>query len=819
VELFKQDDLSSGLKRILMERVKYRVWWFIFLGSLLFCFLTPLVQAKTHLERANEYAVKSEEFFNEAVSEYYLALDEPGADIHQIQFLLGKLYYEHGRFEKSREILSSLYSQKKDDFLVAKLLALSYYKTGNYTRALVIFDKNENSTDQEFLYYYGQTCEKKSLFDKAVRAYSQIKEGKYLSLAEKRILLIDAGTKLATVDDIEDPYLKNLIKTSPDSAEYPNAGAIVLLDDEWLEILSDGTAVQTTHFMVKILNERGKHYGEVELDYDSTYETIEIEYARTIEPEGKVVSVGDKHIRDVSRYLEYPLYSNARVRIVSMPEVTWGAIIEYKMKKYINKLVNGENFSFQYGIQGYEPCLNRKLKMSVPSAYKLHIKSYNPGFISFPADLSPRVRALTDRTEYELRFSNIPEIIEEPSMPPWVEVVPSLSFSSFDSWQMIGDWWEDLADHKMELDEVIKAKVEDLIQDKETTEEKAASIYHWVAEKIRYIAVEYGEAGFEPHEVSEVFKNKYGDCKDQTVLLISMLRYAGISAYPVLISTRGNWRLDDNFPALFFDHAMVLAKIGEAPVFLDPTGETVSFGDLPRSDQNRKALILAEGKAEIETIPLFSADHNKFILKMNLRINEDETIWGTRQIFTFGEYDQGQRWWIKYTKPALIKEQLKSVINNFSPGGEMLDYHISKMEELGQPIEITVEFKGPKFLTSLGEERLIPVLGGVSADFVSRRKRNYPLDFGVLRESRTLIQIKLPDSLTVKYLPPPIIKDTQWFTYINKYTFSNSCIFFEELMSDKVTRISVDEYIQYKAAYEELARQTDKQVVLSKVTP
>ncbi|GAH75065.1 unnamed protein product, partial [marine sediment metagenome] len=271
----------------------------------------------------------------------------------QIQFLLGKLYYEHGRFEKAVGILSSLYAQEKEDFLVAKLLALSYYKTANYTHALVIFDKNQHSTDQEFLYYYGQTCEKKSLFDKAINIYSQIKEGKYLSLAKKRILLINAGMKLATVDGIEDPYLRNLIKTSPGSADYPNAGAIVLLDDYQLKILSDGTAVQTTHFMVKILNERGKHYGEVELGYDSTYETIEIDYARTIEPEGKVVSVGDRHIRDVSRYLGYPLYSNARVRIVSMPEVTWGAIIEYKAKKYINKLINGENFSFQYGIQGY----------------------------------------------------------------------------------------------------------------------------------------------------------------------------------------------------------------------------------------------------------------------------------------------------------------------------------------------------------------------------------------------------------------------------------------------------------------------------------
>ncbi len=101
---------------------------------------------------------------------------------------------------------------------------------------------------------------------------------------------------------------------------------------------------------------------------------------------------------------------------------------------------------------------------------------------------------------------------------------------------------------------------------------------------------------------------------------------------------------------------------------------------------------------------------------------------------------------------------------------------------------------------------------------VSREKRSYPLDFGVLEESKILIQIKLPHNLTVKYLPPPVIKDTKWFTYINKYTFSDSTVYFEELMCDKDTRISVDEYREYKEVYELLARETDKQVVLSKVS-
>jgi hypothetical protein len=137
-----------------------------------------------------------------------------------------------------------------------------------------------------------------------------------------------------TVEDITDPYIRDLIKTSPGQAEYPDAGAIVLLNEETFRILSDYTAIEELHILIKILNDRGKaKYGEVKLGYDSTYEKIEIEYARTIKPDGTIISVGAKHIRDISEYPEYPLYSNARLRIISMPELTEGAVIEYKAIK------------------------------------------------------------------------------------------------------------------------------------------------------------------------------------------------------------------------------------------------------------------------------------------------------------------------------------------------------------------------------------------------------------------------------------------------------------------------------------------------------
>lgn len=775
-----------------------------------------MVVATTHLELANEYAAQSEKFFEKAVSEYNLALEEPEADKFEINFLLGKLYYGHGRFEEAIQTLLPLYEKERENFALTKLLVFSYFKNGDYTDALAIFEKNKDSDDEEFLYLYGSTCEKQNLFYQAIEIYQRIKGVEYRKLAEERISYINAQTKALTVEDITDPYIRDLIKTSPGQVEYPDAGAIILFNEETFRILSDYTAIEELHILIKILNDRGKaKYGEIKLGYDSTYEKIEVEYARTIKPDGEIISVGAKHIRDISEYPEYPLYSNARLRIISMPELTEGAVIEYKAIKYINKLINGKEFCENYPIQGFEPYLNQRVNLIIPDGYNVNIESYNPGYVEYALSFSPQIERVEDGTKYTWEFNNVPEIISEPSMSPYIEITPYLCISSLNDWQEVYNWWGSLVVDKINIDEAIEEKTQELIKDKNTQEEKAKAIYHWVASKIRYVGVEYGEAGFEPHYATEIFKNKYGDCKDQTMLLISMLRYAGISAYPVLIGTKGSYLLDEEFPTLIFNHAICLAKVGEKLVFLDPTAETTSFGDLPGGDQDRKVFVFYEKEGKIQKTPLFAPEHNKAYISLSIDIHEDETISGTREINTFGEYDQGQRYWLKYTKPVLIEEALKSTVNSLSPGGKLLSYEISDIEDLNHPIEIKMEFEGPIFLTKAGEDRLVPQLGGFSTSLVSRDKRSYPIDFRTLDEFEVMVKIKLAENLTVKYLPPPIVQETPWFTYLNKYSFSQRVISFEESFIHKRTLVIPEEYEEYKKICEDLARQADKQVVLN----
>ena len=246
--------------------------------------------------------------------------------------------------------------------------------------------------------------------------------------------------------------MRKRIESSPSQREYPDASSIYLLIDENIELTPDDRQITEFHYCLKILNDRGKEkFAEIELPYDSTYERLELEYARTIMPDGTVVTVGDKNIRDVSVYLNFPLYSNARVRIISMPEVVPGACIEYKAKIIRSKLPN-KGFDSIYLLQADEPILLERSRISIPEDRSLKHKVVNGVYNTFGFDLTPLMAEDGGKKIYSVEFKDVPAIMPEPFMPHLSRVDPYVIFSTFENWQDIYSWWKDLYVDKISED-------------------------------------------------------------------------------------------------------------------------------------------------------------------------------------------------------------------------------------------------------------------------------------------------------------------------------------------------------------------------------
>ena len=140
------------------------------------------------------------------------------------------------------------------------------------------------------------------------------------------------------------------------------------------------------------------------------------------------------------------------------------------------------------------------------------------------------------------------------------------------------------------------------------------------------MSLSFGVGRYQPHAASEIFANKYGDCKDKHTLLESMLASIGIEADPVLINS---WRkLDEEVPSPSqFDHVISYVEPAKMKLWLDTTPEVAPFGLLSFQIRGKKALwVSLKGKPQIIETPPNSPVPNEQYADIDAKINDVGTL-------------------------------------------------------------------------------------------------------------------------------------------------------------------------------------------------
>ncbi len=743
--------------------------------------------------------------YQELVTQHRQLLELNPDDL-ELKLKLAKLYYDFKDYSQVREILESVDNKGAKIILVKALV-----KAKDYDYAIEIFEQIKPiPKDNEYLYLYGQVLEDKNLFPKALKIYKKV-GAPFKTKALERVKSIKVR--------VDDRIPEEVVAVSKQAEEFikrlEDEGAIYLLVDEEVEIKPDNTSVSTVHVIEKILQERGKGLAEVEMGYDSTYEKIELEYARTITKDGKVIYAGGESIRDVSRYLNFPLYSNSRAFIVSMPSVEVGSFIEYKVKIRSSKLMNEDDFSFAYRLREGYPVFKSEFDLIVPSNRDINFKFLNKEYAE-GVSLEPKVIERKGKKIYSWRFDEIKSIIPEYSMPNASDINPSILVSSFSSWDEIYKWWRSLYKDKLKLNREVKDFVGELTKDAIAGYDKAKVLYEFVARNIRYVAIEYGESGHEPHYANEVFMNKYGDCKDQAILLVAMLKHAGLKGYPLLIPTRSTYSMDGDFPAVIFDHAICAVEIDGELIFMDPTAETTAFEYVPLADQDRSVLVFTDDSWRIAKIN--TLEDNKLAYKMDIVINEDESAAIRRQVSTQGFYSSSYRWYLKYTHPAIIKEEIQQKMMEISSLSKLIDYQISDVDDFDIQPMLTYRFETEEFLNPARDLRIVPVLDQVYLDhaLISKEDRKYPIDFEGIYNIGANISITLPKNLRVKYLPRSTNLENPWFVLEVSYRKGSDSVIFNQLFRVKKRFVEREDYEDFKEYLKRALYLLREEIILEK---
>jgi len=593
---------------------------------------------------------------------------------------------------------------------------------------------------------------------------------------------------------------------------YHGDSSVFLLDYAKVEVTPGFKKTSLIHQKIKIIGQEGKKFGELRIPFDSERQKVRIISAFTITPEGKKLKVSKSNIRTVTpaKLTEYTaLYPGVKTICINFPGVEIGSIIEYEYKIYTLKPLIKNQFYDGFYFQSKEPFAVSRYELKVPKRMKLHIKEWG-------VKLKEKKKSGGNIT-YIWEKRNVLPVLREPLMPPLYEIVPKVYITTFNSWEEIGRWYYNLSRECWKPDEEIIKKVKELTDGK-NKEEKISSIYNFVCQKVRYVGVELGTYGFKPHNATDVFHLRYGDCKDKANLMKSMFEVAGIKSYLTIINATGRIEKEIPYPGQF-NHAIIAIENNGNFLFLDPTSEVYRFPQIPPSDQNKYVLI-AKPQPLLTKTPLFPPEKNFRKREIKATLHKNGDLISEVKIETSGIYDASMRNSFRYLKEIERKRALSSELNRILPGTTLLSFKIEGVENLEKNVSENYSFKTNSFATRIKNKIIFtPAIIDKLSDtsIVALEKRSYPLRFGYRLKKEEVITYTLPENFKVEILPSSIEvnKDFAYFKY--RVENQDGKIFYKRTFEIKKEEIKPEEYNEFRNFYRTVSKIDRLPVILTEV--
>lgn len=560
-----------------------------------------------------------------------------------------------------------------------------------------------------------------------------------------------------------------------DAAVYPDANAVVVESRREVDYRADGTYLDRRYELVKVLTESGKEsYGEVGFDYTRQYDEIRIDFARVIKPDGRVVETPEEMIKDVTHpaLARMNIFdANARVLVVTFPNLEVGDAIEYSVLDSCFLPPIEDQFDLIETFQGGDPILFKEVRVTGPESLPLN-------HLVKDGEVDYQSRTENGRVSHVWTVRDVPRIVTEPAMPSLLQFAPRLLASTIDSWSQVSRWWYEMTQKFSEPDDDLRSVVAELTADLDSDEAKIKAIYHFVAQKIRYMGLGTGKkAGFEPKPAAETLATRYGVCRDVAVLMSTMLEVAGIESYVVL--TRAGEKIDEEIPTVSFDHAIVALPDGSGGFyFSDPTVEN-SVDLLLPMEADASMLVCTAAGEDLSTSPHVPARDNLGTITARSRVDQEGRLTSEVTVSTKGIYDYAFRAWCKRYPPRELVNFWQQVITRVHPGAQLTGFSTSDPEDLHSPFGLRFSYEIEAYAIRAGEYLLVrsPVSTN-SFELIMRQflvaaglpERRYAFDLGVTLGAEQIESLVLPDGYRVKSLPEGVDLESGPLSYRMVYS-------------------------------------------------
>ncbi len=658
--------------------------------------------------------------------------------------------------------------------------------------------------------YDGNVIRTDSIFMKGNEIYvDSIK----LSRNEVKSIIFEEERLKALRKEIPEDIQKLLEQSSEVYTKYRDFDGVVLYDKGENRLYHDGTCSYRYHFRGLILKDSKRSWANFNRRFFPDMEKITIEKAQVIKPDGIVIPLDMSTIKITKPRREMVFFDKRKTISFTIPNVEVGDIVEYIFTEDVFNPWDRNIFTLNWLFAGNEPVVYSAVDIIIPKDKSLNFKLKNAESVLVDSSFIDTCKIYS----FEMK-DNVPPV-EEPLMPAFQDLIPTLHVSTLQNWDYLFDWYSDFQRKRMIIAPKIQALADSISGDTQNEEEKIARLYHWIQRNIRYISIKGAvSSGVSGHKAEVTLENGYGDCTDKSILFSTLLNAIEIEAYPVYLHTHPSPELVKAVPSFWGNHAIVeiFPKEGE-PYFLDPVSLHSRYPSFAEMDHG--VYTICAQKSSIDFIDVPPPERNQRNYQYDIDVNPDGSSKIKFKSNYTGSYESGVRAFWERLKPDEKIKQFQQMAKRTSPKAELLDYSLLNLEDISKPLIMNIEYSVPDLLQEADDLyifELPEIIDRYTRGELSLSERKYNLVYDTSEEIIHTFRIKIPYGWEIEAIPEPLkIKGNQT-EYNAGYMFDHNSLIFNDDWKRRGRIIPVEDYSEYRKISNKVLEYVKKPVILRK---
>ena len=602
----------------------------------------------------------------------------------------------------------------------------------------------------------------------------------------------------------------------------PVADAVILYEKGEISITENFNLKYHVYRKIKILTEKGKQYADIKIRYWHEDEINDLE-AQSTSPSGEETELDDNNIikieTDRTNEIDF-----------TVPGVEVGSVIEYQYEKFSEYITSMKPWLFQHPIY----TVSSNLDVDMPAGFTYY--TLTTGFNNYNIyKKQKKIINPYDPQKKLVKFSfsgkNLQGLKDEPYVDniydEYTKIIFMLkSYKDLYTYFVLSKSWDDLSkrfskfykpflDSNFDSDPVISK----ILQEEKDPLVLAKKAYNFVADSIKTSGHEnLTSRDFKPPE--KVLRDKSGSSVEKNILLISILKRAGIKAEPIFISTRNNGKFNAEFhDADQFNRIVCYAKINNSEYFLYPIDKYNPFGYLTPATSVGEGLLLIGEKSAIKRLNPF-LPFNRTSYKTVCNLTDNLNLTGDTKITYEGYSALKEREELDGKTKEQIKDFVKDKISDFSEDAVLDTFYYANMDSIKKPLELNIKYTLPNYLSEAAGLVYFtaPFYTAISKNPFVREKRLFPIDYDYKETVQEKVEMDLPKDFTPNDIPQSIggsIKELS-FTKFNS-TIGNKIDSERDFILHQ-RKIPFNHYKELKKLYDKIVTSDQEQIILSKTT-